>query len=120
VARSGNRTHLDEDPTLHAEIIVIREAAKTLGRKNLDDCTLYGTHEPCPMCASAMIWARVKAAVSGASMADIAQYAASSGTERWKWRTVSIPAETVFDSGEPKVEYTKEFMRADCVALFHS
>jgi tRNA(Arg) A34 adenosine deaminase TadA len=120
VSRSGNRTHLDGDPTLHAEVIVIREAVKVLGRKNLDDCILYGTHGPCPMCAAAMIWARMKGAVSGARTEDIADYAAQYGNDKWKWRTVAISAEAVFNSGQPRVEYVEDFMRQQCVALFHS
>jgi tRNA(adenine34) deaminase len=66
LARSGNRTIRDNDPTAHAEIIVLREAARILGNYRLADTTLYVTIEPCSMCAGAMIQARVPRLVYGA------------------------------------------------------
>ena len=66
LARSGNRTIRDNDPTAHAEIIVLREAARLLGNYRLADTTLYVTIEPCSMCAGAMIQARVPRLVYGA------------------------------------------------------
>ena len=66
VARSGNRTLRDHDPTAHAEALVIRRGAASLGRWRLDDCTLYVTLEPCAMCAGAMVLARVSRVVFGA------------------------------------------------------
>src|ERR1700687_4128967 len=65
LARSGNRTIRDCDPTAHAEIVVLREAARTLGNYRLADATLYVTVEPCSMCAGALIQARVKRLVVG-------------------------------------------------------
>jgi len=53
VARAGNRREVDADPTAHAEILAIREAARALGRWRLSDCALYVTVEPCAMCAGA-------------------------------------------------------------------
>jgi tRNA(adenine34) deaminase len=66
LARSGNRTIRDSDPTAHSEIIVLREAARVLGNYRLADTTLYVTIEPCSMCAGAMIQARVLRLVYGA------------------------------------------------------
>jgi tRNA(adenine34) deaminase len=66
LARAGNRTIRDNDPTAHAEIIVLREAARLLGNYRLADTTLYVTLEPCSMCAGAMIQARVPTLVYGA------------------------------------------------------
>jgi tRNA(Arg) A34 adenosine deaminase TadA len=120
IASAGNRTHLDKDPTLHAEVIAIRDAAKALGRKSLEGCVLYATHEPCPMCSSAMIWARLSGAISGARIEDLAEYSTQHGNDKWKWRSVSISASTVFAHGQPTVEYIEEFMRKECVALFHA
>jgi tRNA(adenine34) deaminase len=65
-ARAGNRTIRDNDPTAHAEIIVLREAARLLGNYRLADSTLYVTIEPCSMCAGAIIQARVPRLVYGA------------------------------------------------------
>ena len=59
ITRSGNRTIRDNDPTAHAEIVVIREAAGLLGNYRLADTTLYVTLEPCAMCAGAIIQARI-------------------------------------------------------------
>ena len=59
LARSGNRTIRDNDPTAHAEMVVLREAARLLGNYRLADTTLYVTIEPCSMCAGAIIQARV-------------------------------------------------------------
>jgi tRNA(adenine34) deaminase len=66
LARSGNRTIRDCDPTAHAEIIVIRESAQILGNYRLAGITLYVSVEPCSMCAGAMIQARVPRLVYGA------------------------------------------------------
>ena len=66
IARSGNRTIRDNDPTAHAEIIVLREAARRLGNYRLAGATLYVTIEPCSMCAGAVIQARVPRLVYGA------------------------------------------------------
>ena len=60
IARAGNRTLRDHDPTAHAELLAIRQAAKALGSERLVDCDLYVTLEPCAMCAAAMSFARVR------------------------------------------------------------
>jgi len=67
VARSHNHRELWQDPTAHAELIVIREAAKALGRWRLVDSTLFVTLEPCAMCLGAIILARVPRLVFGAN-----------------------------------------------------
>lgn len=61
VARAGNRTEEMQDPTAHAEMLVIREACAVLGSPRLVDCDLYVTLEPCPMCATAISFARIRA-----------------------------------------------------------
>jgi tRNA(adenine34) deaminase len=66
LARSGNRTIRDNDPTAHAEIIVLREAARRLSKYRLADTALYVTIEPCSMCAGAIIQARVPRLIYGA------------------------------------------------------
>lgn len=65
IARSGNRTIRDCDPTAHAEIVVLREASRRLGNYRMAGTTLYVTAEPCSMCAGAMIQARVPRLVYG-------------------------------------------------------
>ena len=66
IARSGNRTIRDTDPTAHAEMVVIREAARIFGNYRLADTTLYVTLEPCAMCAGAIVQARIPRVVYGA------------------------------------------------------
>jgi tRNA(Arg) A34 adenosine deaminase TadA len=66
LARAGNHTIRDNDPTAHAEIVVIRESAHLLGNYRLADTTLYVTLEPCAMCAGAIIQARIPRVVYGA------------------------------------------------------
>lgn len=66
LAKAGNRTITDSDPTAHAEILVLREAAAKIGNYRLTDTILYTTIEPCAMCAGALVNARVKRLVFGA------------------------------------------------------
>src|ERR1044072_5017228 len=66
VAVAGNRTRTDQDPTAHAEIVALREAAAKVGNYRLADSVVYSTIEPCVMCAGALIQARVGRLVYGA------------------------------------------------------
>lgn len=97
-----------QDPTAHAEINAIRQASQILKSKNLENCYLYTTYEPCPMCTSAAIWARMKGIVYGASRVD--------ATKEHPWRVV-IPAADVIKVGTPKLELYPEFMREECKKL---
>ena len=67
IARRGNEREAGADPTAHAEVLALRDAAKHLGRWRLDDCTLVVTLEPCLMCAGALLNARVGRLVYGAA-----------------------------------------------------
>src|SRR5690349_20293744 len=67
LARAGNRTLRDRDPTAHAELLAIRAAAAALGSERLTDCDLYVTLEPCPMCAAAISFARIRRLYYGAA-----------------------------------------------------
>lgn len=67
VARAGNRTLRDRDPTAHAEMLAIRDAATRLGTERLGDCDLYVTLEPCTMCAAAIAFARIRRLYYGAA-----------------------------------------------------
>ncbi|MFC7456027.1 tRNA adenosine(34) deaminase TadA [Brachybacterium sp. GCM10030267] len=66
LAAAGNRREADQDPTAHAEILALREAARVRGRWMLPDCTLVVTLEPCTMCAGAIVLSRVRRLVVGA------------------------------------------------------
>ena len=67
IARGHNMTEKLNDPTAHAEMIAITSATEAKGGKYLNDCTLYVTVEPCPMCAAALAWAQIGRIVYGAS-----------------------------------------------------
>ena len=67
LAVAANRTRRDHDPTAHAEILAIRQAALALGQERLEGCSLYVTLEPCAMCAGALVHARLARVIYGAS-----------------------------------------------------
>lgn len=67
IARAHNLTETLNDPTAHAEMQAITSATESLGGKYLNDCTLYVTIEPCPMCAAALSWAQIGRLVFGAA-----------------------------------------------------
>jgi tRNA(adenine34) deaminase len=66
IAEAANRRERDHDPTAHAEILALRQAGQVRGSWHLNDCTLYVTLEPCPMCAGALIQSRLGLLVYGA------------------------------------------------------
>jgi tRNA(adenine34) deaminase len=66
IGRGWNRNIGDSDPTAHAEIVALREAAAAVGNHRLEQCDLFATIEPCPMCAGALVHARIKRLVYGA------------------------------------------------------
>lgn len=79
IGRGHNRNLLDNDPTAHAEIVALREAAAKLGNHRLTGCVMFATIEPCSMCAGALIHARIARLVYGA--ADVKAGAAGSTLE---------------------------------------
>ncbi len=93
IAKAHNRREADHDPTAHAEMLCLREAARVLGDWRLRGCTLYVTLEPCPMCAGAMVMSQLGACVYGAaderqgccgSVYDLPGDPALSGTTKWQ------------------------------------
>lgn len=72
VARGNNRVTSTNDPTAHAEVTAIREACQALGTFSLEDCELYTSCEPCPMCLAAIYWARIPRIFYGNTRADAA------------------------------------------------
>ncbi|MCA9346301.1 nucleoside deaminase [Candidatus Saccharibacteria bacterium] len=98
----------DNDPTAHAEINVIRLASKLLDNRYLEGCYLYTTFEPCPMCTSAAVWAKMKGIVYGASRNDENENA---------HQRIKISAREVIDKGVPKLDLYEEFMRKECRKL---
>jgi tRNA(Arg) A34 adenosine deaminase TadA len=72
IARGNNRVTSTNDPTAHAEVVAIREACKALNSHQLDDCEIYTSCEPCPMCLGAIYWARPKKVYYGCTRQDAA------------------------------------------------
>ncbi|MFO8021076.1 MAG: nucleoside deaminase [Perlabentimonas sp.] len=70
IAKGANRVTCSNDPTAHAEVVVIREAAKNLNDFNLSGCTIYTSCEPCPMCLAAIYWARIDRIFYGNTKTD--------------------------------------------------
>lgn len=70
IGRGWNKVLADNDPTAHAEITAIRDACRTLGRYWLQDCRMYISCEPCPMCLAAIYWARIKEVIFAATRKD--------------------------------------------------
>ncbi|HOY06484.1 MAG TPA: nucleoside deaminase [Saprospiraceae bacterium] len=72
IGRGNNRVLTTNDPTAHAEVVAIRDACKNLGAFQLDDCDIYTSCEPCPMCLGAIYWARPKRVFFGCTRTDAA------------------------------------------------
>lgn len=73
IGRGNNKVTSSNDPTAHAEIMAIREACKHLNSFQLEDCIIYTSCEPCPMCLGAIYWARPKKVYFGCSKSDAAK-----------------------------------------------
>lgn len=120
LACSGNRIKIECDPTQHAEVAAIRLACASLRTRHLEGAVLYSTAEPCPMCTSAAIWARMSGIVSGSTIDDMAGFRDTFGNPEWSWRTVDIASRAVINEGMPKLFLIEGFLREECRALFHA
>ncbi len=111
LAAAGNRTLRDRDPTAHAEMLAIRQAAKAVGSERLIDCDLYVTLEPCAMCAAAISFARVRRVYFGA--ADEKMGAVESGPRFFSQATCHHRPEVYGGIGEGRaVEMLKDFFES--------
>jgi tRNA(adenine34) deaminase len=110
IATAGNRTLADRDPTAHAEILAIRQAAGALGSERLVDCDLYVTLEPCTMCAGAISFARIRRLYYGAT--DEKGGAVESGVRFFGQPACHHAPETYSGLGESEAAaMLKEFFR---------
>lgn len=108
LASDGNRTLEQNDPTAHAEILVIRAACTLLGSQRLPDCDLYVTLEPCPMCTGAISFARIRRLYFGAG--DEKGGAVEHGTQFFSQPTCHHAPEVYSGIGErPSAELLKRF-----------
>jgi tRNA(adenine34) deaminase len=110
IGRGGNRTITDRDPTAHAEIVAIREAARAIGAERLTDCDIYVTLEPCAMCAGAISFARIRRLYYGAS--DPKGGAVDNGTRFFASPTCHHRPEVYGQVGESEAsEMLRDFFR---------
>ena len=109
IAATHNTVWRDGDPTAHAEVNCIRGAARALKTIFLHGCTLFSTTEPCPMCLSAIHWAKIDRVVYGAVIAD----ATAAG-----FSELAIPAKTLAQMGHSPVRVEGGLLRDECAALF--
>lgn len=108
VARANNTVLSDNDATCHAEVNAIHIASRALGMFHLEGCTIYSTTEPCPMCFSAIHWARIDRIVYGTRIADV---------RRLGFNELVISNEQLRNMGGSAVMVAGDFMRAECEAL---
>lgn len=109
IAVEHNRVWERTDITAHAEIVAIRAACEKLGTIDLSGCEIFSTTEPCPMCFSAIHWARISKIYFGTSIED-AQMAG--------FNELAISNETMRTSGNSSVEIEVGFMREQALTLF--
>ena len=109
VGRGCNLVTSVNDPTAHAEIVAIRQACKKLKTFRLDDCVLYTSCEPCPMCLSAIYWARIRKVFYANTRKDAARIAFD---DEQIYREVSLPL------GRRKLEM-KQLLRDEALKAFN-
>jgi tRNA(Arg) A34 adenosine deaminase TadA len=118
VARSGeviaaahNTVLSDNDPTQHAEVRAISAAARKLGTYDLSGCEIYSTTEPCPMCFSAIHWARIGCLIYGTSIGDVAERG---------FNELAIAALQMKKIGSSPLVVTGGFMERECLELLEA
>ncbi|MFA5430970.1 MAG: nucleoside deaminase [Candidatus Omnitrophota bacterium] len=100
---------LKNDATCHAEINAIRAASKKLGKYDLSGCVIYSTTEPCPMCFSAIHWARIKTIIFGTRTSD---------AKKIGFNELNIPAAKLASMGKLKIKITGGVLLDECRELF--
>jgi tRNA(Arg) A34 adenosine deaminase TadA len=102
LSKAVTTVEFDKDPTSHAELKAISLACRKLRNYHLTDCYIYTTQEPCPMCASAIVWARIKGVIYG-----------------WEghnsWGRLNIRPETIFKTSPEKIRVYPKFMEKECL-----
>lgn len=108
VALAHNTVLTGKDSTNHAEMNAIRLACRKIRSHELRGCTIYSTTEPCPMCFSAIHWAKLERIVYGTAIADV---------KKLGFSELTISDEEMKRKGHSGVMITKNFMRKECLAL---
>ncbi|MFA5093634.1 MAG: nucleoside deaminase [Candidatus Omnitrophota bacterium] len=109
VVAVGRNTVLKNDATCHAEINAIRAASRKLKTFDLSGCEIYSTTEPCPMCFSAIHWARIGRIIFGTTTKD---------AKKIGFNELVITDKKLNSLGKSKVKITSGFMRKECLELF--
>jgi guanine deaminase len=109
VAAAYNTVSRDSDPSAHAEINVIRSLTSKLKKTSLEGYYIYTTGEPCPMCATACVWAGISEIIYGASIADLISIHQGQ---------IDISCEEVIAKSLREIKVTKGILRKDCLDLF--
>ncbi|MBI3468757.1 MAG: nucleoside deaminase [Planctomycetes bacterium] len=109
LAVSHNTVWRDSDPTAHAEVNAIRQAAAALHSIDLNGCTMFTTCEPCPMCLAAIHWSKINRVAYGATIAD----AAAAG-----FSELHVPAEYLAEAGRSPLRVEAGPLREQCRELF--
>lgn len=108
IASAHNTVLREHDPTNHAEMNAIRRACKRLKSHKLRGCTVYSTTEPCPMCFTAIHWAKADAIVYGTSIADV---------KKLGFKELTISNRKMKKVGRSKIMLKGGFMREECLGL---
>ncbi|MDD5502800.1 MAG: nucleoside deaminase [Candidatus Thermoplasmatota archaeon] len=108
ISKARNTVLSENDSTCHAEINAIREACRKLGTFDLFGCMIYSTTEPCPMCFSAIHWARIDAIVYGTKIANV---------EKLGFNEMSISNTTMKRLCKSRVAIIPGFLQGECLAL---
>lgn len=119
IATTHTTLHEHNDPICHAEINAIREACAKVGSRYLQGCHLYTTLEPCPMCTSAAIWAKMEGIVFGATKDDAMDFAKNLQNEKFTWRQIDMSSRDIVAKGDPKISLVEGFMQEECKDLFN-
>ena len=104
LAKAVTTVEKEKDPTAHAELKAISNACRKIKNYHLTGCYIYTTQEPCPMCASAIVWSRLKGVVYG-------------WEGRPKWGRLNIKPEKIFATSPQKIWLRKRYMEKECLAL---
>lgn len=118
IATEHTTLHENNDPTCHAEINAIRSACFNLKSRYLPECWLYTTLEPCPMCTSTAIWAKMEGVVFGATKEDAQDFAKNLKESKFTWRQIDVSSRDIIEKGDPKIKLVEKFMREECLGLF--
>lgn len=109
ILAAARNTVLRHDATCHAEVNAIRKASKILKTFDLSECLIYSTTEPCPMCFSAIHWARIPDIVFGTRIAD---------ARKAGFRELEISNATLKSLGKSRIRLHGGFLRDECLRLF--